>query len=65
MPINFKDYTPIPWRAPATLTGTGTPTISPTEPTPNASVTSGLTHPHHHRLKKIFHLSHKLHLKFL
>lgn len=63
MPINFKDYTAIPWRAPTTLGGTGNK-----EPQP-LTVSNNLPppplHPHHHRLKKLFHLSHKLHLKFL
>jgi hypothetical protein len=76
MPINFKDYTPIPWRKgdpfeplPANVVREPTTPLK-REVEGRAELagtarTVGSFHPHHHRLKKIFHLSHKLHLKFL
>lgn len=59
MPINFKDYTPIPWSRGGPID------LSKAAPTPPPEKTVPPMHPHHHRLKKLFHLSHKLHLKFL
>jgi hypothetical protein len=64
MPINWKDYTPIPWGKKGE--GGKVNALPPLETQPLVEkAPDNRLASHHHRLKKIFHLSHKLYLKFL